>query len=142
MVLSMQGKREFNAILHQDKSLFVNRFNSQKATSFLMIFIIVAFLSSCTTQKKLCGTWEMKMPPNEKAVIQLKITKEQYTFFVNGDKTIQHNYTFQQSTIISEVKPFINLRDSLHVIAVNRDALVIELKEMGKYIPRTFVRVK
>jgi hypothetical protein len=138
----MQSKRELNAILHQGKSLDVNSFNSQNIISFLMIFIIVTFSSSCNTQKKLCGTWEMKMPPNENAAIQLRITKEQYTFFVNGDKTVQHNYTFQESTIISEVKPIINLRDSLRVVTVNRDTLVIELKEMGRYIPRTFVKVK
>lgn len=68
--------------------------------------------------------------------------KNSIRFFVNGSKTVERKYTFENCTIISEEKPISKTRDSLHMLDINPDTIVIEIKEKGLHRARKFVRVE
>jgi hypothetical protein len=56
-------------------------------------------------------------------------------------KTVCPAYTFRKGTIISEVIPISNTRDSIAVTKVTADTLTLLLKEMGVHEELTFIRM-
>jgi hypothetical protein len=83
----------------------------------------------------------MDQHPAEQASIKLSINKKRYTFYSNDKETVSRTYTFREHTIISEVIPMVNTRDSIQVVNIARDTLTLRLKEMGVYKERAFIRI-
>jgi hypothetical protein len=107
----------------------------------LLFLSALFFISSCAPNKTLYGTWIMDPSPSENATIKLTINKKKYTFYLNDKETVSRAYTFRKGTIISEVIPMANTRDSIPVTKVTTDTLTLLLKEMGARKERTFIRV-
>ena len=113
-----------------------------KHLKYILILSIGLLSASCSTPKKLYGTWLMDPSPSENVKIKLIIQKKNYTFYVNDKETVSRSYSFKGNTIISEEIPIVNKRDSIQVINIKNDTLTLHLKEMGMYKERTFIRLE
>ena len=80
-------------------------------------------------------------PKNNREVL-LQIDNKEYTFKVNGKVTNRIGYNYENNTIISAERPIVKDRDSIEVIQITKDTLILHLQEKGQSQKRTFTCIE
>ena len=57
-------------------------------------------------------------------------------------ETVRLGYNYENNTIMSDEIPIVKNRDSIEVVEVTKDQLILSLKEKRRYNKRTFTRIK
>jgi hypothetical protein len=80
--------------------------------------------------------------PDANTEVIIEIDNEEYAFQVNGKETVRLGYNYENNTIISDEIPIVKDRDSIEVVKITNDTLILNLKEKGQSHKRTFTRIK
>jgi len=96
-------------------------------------FFIFFLLYSCG-QRKIIGHWY-----NEESNIKLEITKKELTFKI-PEENHRHKLNYENKNNHLYFTNELKLKDSIKVIQVSRDTLVLALKEKGKIVRKTFIK--
>ncbi|MEX1190423.1 MAG: hypothetical protein WEA99_00525 [Brumimicrobium sp.] len=107
-----------------------------------LIILISVTLFSCSPSRKLHGKWKMTSHLKNNREVLLQIDKKEYTFKINGKVTNKIGYKYENNTIISDVRTIVKDRDTIEVIQIKKDTLILNLHEKGQSQKRTFTRIE